>query len=606
MHKDSSTSEMSRPSVIECLRCLAHYWQYLLLFITPFALLPVAVIGHTVEFRCAYVILVMATYWVTEAIPLAVTALIPVFAFPLFGILGTRAVTAVYMKDTNFMFMGGLIMAVAVEHCNLHKRIALFVMMHMGQSPKRLLAGFMITTAFLSMWISNTATAAMMVPIVDAVSKELERTLELKEDPIRKKMAAKEKALQEEATFNQMKQSHYSLAENAQSPTSDMSIKSASMSSKKVSVCYEPEHSTEEDSQALRKMFFLGVAFAANIGGTGSPLGCSPNLIVLSILQSTFGEGTGLNFATWMMFNVPGMILCVTFGWCWLQILCKTCTICKKKGEIEDGNEYQEKAIKIFLQDQYRGLGPVSQHEIVVFCSFTVLVFLWVFRDPGFMHGWAYYISSSFENDVHIRDATPVMLMVFILFCVPRSFRKGNSGVVEGCLTWKVVHERTPWGIILLLGGGLAMAEAAKVSGLSAWLGYQLQYLGFMPKEAIVLFICFVTAMLTEVASNTATASVLLPVLKDLSLAIGVNPIYLMLPAAVCCAYAFMLPVATPGNAIVLTAAGLRTHEMMRAGFVMNVLCVVIITLMINTLGVVLFDLDSFPDWAMNVTSVIS
>ncbi|XP_068207562.1 bromodomain-containing protein 8-like [Palaemon carinicauda] len=276
--------------------------------------------------------------------------------------------------------------------------------------------------------------------------------------------------------------------------------------------------------------------------------------------------------------------------------------ICKKKGEVEEGNDYQEKSIKNFLQEQYQGLGPVSQHEIVVFLSFTVLVFLWVFRDPGFMHGWAYYISSSFDNEVHIRDATPVMLMVFILFCVPRSFRRDNSGsssqpdMAEGCLTWKVVHERTPWGIILLLGGGLAMAEAAKVSGLSAWLGYQLQYLGFMPKEAIVLFICFVTAMLTEVASNTATASVLLPVLKDLSLAIGVNPIYLMLPAAVCCAYAFMLPVATPGNAIVLTAAGLKTHEMMRAGFVMNVLCVVIVTFMINTLGVVLFDVDTFPE----------
>ncbi|XP_068206709.1 Na(+)/citrate cotransporter-like [Palaemon carinicauda] len=325
MHKEGS-SGMSRASVFECLRCVTYYWQYLLLFITPFALLPVAIIGHTVEFRCAYVILVMATYWVTEAIPLAVTALIPVFAFPLFGILGTRAVTAVYMKDTNFMFMGGLIMAVAVEHSNLHKRIALFVMMRMGQSPKRLLAGFMSTTAFLSMWISNTATAAMMVPIVDAVATELERTLELNEDPMKKKMAAKEKALQEEATFHQ-KHSHYSLSENAQSPTSEMSIRSASVSSKKVSVCYEPDHSTEKDSQTLRKMFFLGVAFSANIGGTGSPLGCSPNLIVLSILQSTFGEGTGLNFATWMMFNVPGMIMCLTFGWFWLQVLCKTCRI---------------------------------------------------------------------------------------------------------------------------------------------------------------------------------------------------------------------------------------------------------------------------------------
>ncbi|XP_047470997.1 solute carrier family 13 member 5-like isoform X2 [Penaeus chinensis] len=593
---------------------LMAWWRPMVAVLTPLVLSVIPALTGSAEARCGYVILIMAVYWITEAVPLAATALVPVFAFPLLGVLSTSSVCLVYMKDTNVMFMGGLIMAVAVEHCNLHKRIALFVMLHVGQSPRLLMAGFMITTTFLSMWISNTAAAAMIVPIVDAVVQELAKGQDLDV----KKTRVVAVPLAEDAVVAPRHQSRLALYESNPSiaDTVSTSDEATPRLDQKEAVSRAPELSvlTEADdatSDAVRKMFFLSVAFAANIGGTGSPLGCGPNLVVMGILQSTFSEPTELNFATWMLFNVPGMILNMVLGWCWLQILYMSCG----RNRIQTSNRERDRAMKKFLQEHYDSLGRITQHEIVVLILFSTLVFLWVFRAPGFVTGWAQFFTDSFEEKVVVRDATPVMFMVFLLFCIPArtSWTCCSSGDKasetrnrhETCLTWEVVHAKVPWGVILLLGGGFAVAEAAKVSGLSLWLGHQLQYFAVMPKELIVFVVCLITAMLTEVASNTATASVLLPVIKDLALGINVNPLYLMLPAAVCCAYAFMLPVATPGNAIILTAARMNTLEMMRAGAVMNLLCVLVITLMINTLGVVIFDLHSMPTWVNSTVTVV-
>ncbi|XP_063607725.1 Na(+)/citrate cotransporter-like isoform X2 [Penaeus indicus] len=593
---------------------LMAWWRPMVAVLTPLVLSVIPALTGSSEARCGYVILIMAVYWITEAVPLAATALVPVFAFPLLGVLSTPSVCLVYMKDTNVMFMGGLIMAVAVEHCNLHKRIALFVMLHVGQSPRLLMAGFMITTTFLSMWISNTAAAAMIVPIVDAVVQELGKGQDLDV----KKTRVVAVPLAEDAVVAPRHQSRLALYESNPSiaETASTSDEATPRLDQKEAVSRAPELSvlTEADdatSDAVRKMFFLSVAFAANIGGTGSPLGCGPNLVVMGILQSTFSEPTELNFATWMLFNVPGMILNMVLGWCWLQILYMSCG----RNRIQTNNRERDRAMKKFLQEHYDSLGRITQHEIVVLVLFSTLVFLWVFRAPGFVTGWAQFFTDSFEEKVVVRDATPVMFMVFLLFCIPArtSWTCCSSGDKasetrnrhETCLTWEVVHAKVPWGVILLLGGGFAVAEAAKVSGLSLWLGHQLQYFAVMPKELIVFVVCLITAMLTEVASNTATASVLLPVIKDLALGINVNPLYLMLPAAVCCAYAFMLPVATPGNAIILTAARMNTIEMMRAGAVMNLVCVLVITLMINTLGVVIFDLHSMPTWVNSTVTVV-
>ncbi|XP_064085744.1 Na(+)/citrate cotransporter-like isoform X1 [Macrobrachium nipponense] len=595
------------------IRRMQQNWQFILLILTPLILLPVIIIGRTAEFRCAYVILIMATYWISEVLPLSVTAVIPVVAFPLLGVLGTKIVCAVYMKDTTVLFLGGLMMAVAVEHCNLHKRIALFVMVRVGQSPKRLLAGLMLITTFLSMWISNTATAAMMVPIVDAIVNEIEET---------KAAQTSRKEAQEPGDEEPLERTRF--VKPGERQIRLMEQEEGFLEYEEPAECYEASRRSsdsrktlpgdQESSHAIKKMLFLGVAFACNIGGTGTPLGCGPSIVVFSILQSTFGEETGLNFASWMMYNIPGMLVCTALGWFWLQIFCRTSGLCKKKTREDDAdelNESQQQSIREFLLSQYRALGPISQHEAIVSASFVILVFLWVFRSPGFVSGWAHLFGRSHDSKLYIHNASPAILMVLLLFCIPKSFKNAlktddkssRQQTVETCLSWEVVNKKTPWGIVLLLGGGLAMAEGAQVSGLSRWLGDGLQYFKFMPKGAIAFLLSVIMAMMTEVASNTATASFFLPVIKDLALAIGVNPIYLMLPAAVCCAYAFMLPVATPGNAIILKRSGLETREMIRAGFVMNLLCVTTTSFMINTLGRAFFDFETFPDWAKNVTS---
>lgn len=584
------------------LRIVAPQWRTFVLVLTPllFGIFPLLI--PTSEARCGYVILVMAVYWMTEAIPLAVTALIPVFAFPLLGILSTGKVCLVYMKETNMMFLGGLTVAIAVEHCNLHKRIALFVILHIGQSPRRLMAGFMLTTMFLSMWISNTASTAMMVPIVDAILVELYSSRGKDGDQGEAagdlSVAPQHQSQMELVTTNGKSGQSQEVSE---SPSRDaVGAKEAIAGDSSDSLTATPP---DEECRAFKDMCFLALAYSANLGGTGSLTGTGPNLVTKAVLSSSFSEPTGLNFATWMAFNVPGMLVCVLLAWLWLQFLFMG--LCGRKSSIQQTTPEREAAVKRLIREKYRQLGPMTHHEATVLTLFVVLVFLWLFRAPEFVPGWSKWFSSAFGEHLEVDDATPAMLIVFLLFVLPAKlnfwcFRDPNAPPTSSpaCMTWDVVQKKIPWGVVLLLGGGFAMAEASKVSGLSVWLGEQLRYFDVMPKEAIVFIVCLMTAMLTEVASNTATASILLPVLKELALNIKVNPLYLMLPAAVCCSYAFMLPVATPPNAIVFAAANMRSQDMMKAGFAMNVICVLVITVMINTLGVALFDLQNMPSWA--------
>ncbi|XP_068207338.1 Na(+)/citrate cotransporter-like isoform X2 [Palaemon carinicauda] len=583
------------------------YWKGLILVLWPLIILPLPVVSATSAARCGYVILIMAIYWMTEALPLAVTALIPVFAFPLLGILSTGECCLVYMKETNMMFLGGLTVAIAVEHCNLHKRIALFVILHVGQSPRRLMAGFMLTTMFLSMWISNTASTAMMVPIVDAILVELYATRNKKQEEnataIDMNASSSQNQLELAPTGkNGVGDGHNKKEESeSEAGTTDVAIKSTSLTATP----------PDEECRALRDMCFLATAYAANIGGTGSLTGTGPNLVVKGVLASSFSEPTGLNFATWMAFNVPGMIICVILAWVWLQVLFMG--LFRKKSPIQQSTPERTAAVKRLINQKYKELGPVTHHEATVLTLFIILVLLWLFRAPEFVPGWASWFKESFEG-IEVDDATPAMLIVTLLFILPARlnfwcFRNPKDPEAPtpspACMSWQVVQEKIPWGVVLLLGGGFAMAEGANKSGLSAWLGEQLVAFNVMPKEAIVFVVSLMTAMLTEVASNTATASILLPVLKEMALNINVNPLYLMLPAAVCCSYAFMLPVATPPNAIVFSAANMKSADMMKAGFLMNIICVVVITVMINTLGVALFDLQHMPPWANSTISAL-
>ncbi|RXG56914.1 Solute carrier family 13 member 3 [Armadillidium vulgare] len=291
------------------------------------------------------------------------------------------------------------------------------------------------------------------------------------------------------------------------------------------------------------------------------------------MMISSFPGDTGLNFVTWMLFNVPAMLLCILCMWTLLQIHFMGIGKWRKFPKC---SEEKKERIRNLVQHHYDSLGPITFHEICVTVLFSTLVLLWVFRAPG-----------------KVGNATPAILIKNQRFSEP----------TPPCLTWEAVHKKVPWGLILLVGGGFAMAEGASASGLSTWMQVQLQVLEVLPKQAIVFLVCLITTFLTEIITNITAASILLPVLRDMAIGLGIHPLYLMLPGTVCCSYAFMLPVSNPPNAIAFNASTMKTTDMMKAGVFLNFICILIMTLLINTLGVAIFDLNTFPVWAGNITS---
>ncbi|KAK2714007.1 Na(+)/citrate cotransporter-like isoform X2 [Artemia franciscana] len=559
------------------------YWKSILVILIPLALLPLPVVIPTSESRCGYVVILMALYWMTEAVPLAITSLLPVVLFPLLGIMSTGDVCIAYMKETNMMFIGGLMVAIAIEHCNLHKRIALGVLLMVGSSPRWLMLGFMITTMFLSMWISNTAATAMMVPIVLAIIDEIYKDEE-------------EEVFHDEYMSNELK-----LEEK---PTKEEEYLESVVSSQQVIVtARKPDKRKVSDEEVgqknTRDAMMFSVSFSSNIGGTGTLTGTPPNLAMKATLNSLYPEQTDMNFATWMAFNVPGMLINVFIAWIWLQLL-----FIGFDWKAERENKQAQQKARALIKMKLKELGPMTFHEAMVLTLFIILALLWFFRDPQFIPGWA---APWHEIGIQVEDATAAILIVTLMFMIPAQpdfwclRPKEATGKVKAgpaLLNWQVCQDKIPWGIVLLLGGGFALSDAVKVSGLSDWLGIQLEGLKVLPQFAILVIVCVMTAIVTEVASNTATANILLPVLAKMSEQIGVNPLYLMLPAAVTCSYAFMLPVATPPNAIVFTAGKMKAKEMIKTGFMMNIFCVIVLCALTETLGVALFDIKTFPDWA--------
>ncbi|XP_046386160.1 solute carrier family 13 member 5 isoform X1 [Ischnura elegans] len=556
------------------------HWKSLVVVLVPLLLLPIPLASYTKAARCGYVVLLMAIYWMTDAVPLPVTSLLPVALFPLLGVLSTEDVCVSYLKETNMMFIGGLAVALAIEHCHLHERIALKVLLLVGTSPRLLMLGFMLTTMFLSMWISNTATTAMMAPIVAAVLKELK--------------------MKNHSWSAVKKRSITSIGDKVSSAeegnaNSNMEVEKEP-APRKASVDADEENREGPSQETI--CYYLGIAYAANIGGTGTVTGTGTNLTFMGIFEGLFPHATGLNFATWMIFNVPGMLINIFIAWVWLQILFMRLF----RGGIQAGGPEASKKIKEMIHNKYEQLGPMTFHEGSVLTLFIILVFLWFFRSPQFITGWADVIT-----DIKIKDATPAIFIVFLMYVLPANLdflpwtSKNGRRPRRACpslLTWKVLHDRLPWGLILLLGGGFAMAKACNDSGLSKWMGEQLVVLEVLPPWVLVSVICLITTFATEVTSNTAIANIFLPVLGEVSKVIHQHPLYLMMPTTLCCSYAFMLPVATPPNAIVVAVSKMKTVDMMRAGIMMNFLCVFVILILFNTLGRVMFDIDTFPEWA--------
>ena len=460
----------------------------------------------------------MAVWWVTEAVPLAVTSLLPVALFPLLGIMDGKSVSASYFNDVIFLFMGGFIIALAMQRWNLHRRIALSILVMIGTSPGRILLGFMSATAFLSMWISNTATAMMMIPILLSVINKLDETVD-------------------ENVINR-----YSIG------------------------------------------LLLGVAYSASIGGMATLVGTPPNLSFVRIFQIYFPDAPEISFARWFMFALP--ITLVFFGFAWV-LLYVMFSPSKHKWSNVDKNS---------LRLQLLEIGPMSYEEKVVFINFISVAILWLFRaDLNFgwftIPGWA----QIFPFSEYINDGTVAIFIAVLLFVLP-----SKAENTRRIMNWKTA-ENIPWHIILLFGGGFALASGFKESGLSTWFGSQLVWVADYHVLLVIFFISFMMTFLTELTSNTATTEMILPILAGIAISSGINPLLLMLPATLSGSMAFMLPVATPPNAIIFATNRIKVIEMARAGIYLNLAGAAIITVMTYFLATWVFDinLNEMPLWAV-------
>uniref|UniRef100_A0A669P936 Solute carrier family 13 member 5 n=1 Tax=Phasianus colchicus TaxID=9054 RepID=A0A669P936_PHACC len=524
------------------------------------------------EAKCAYIIIIMAVYWCTEVIPLAVTSLMPVVFFPLLGVQSSKSVCLQYLNDTNMLFVGGLIVAISVERWNLHKRIALRVLLILGVKPALLMLGFMIVTAFLSMWISNTATTAMMVPIVQAVLDQMDNT-------------------ENDVTMMEQLCSLYLVISNGQVPDGTRSSEEKKM---KKRIC---------------KGMTLCVCYAASIGGTATLTGTGPNMVLKGQMNQLYPNNNDVvNFASWFGFAFPNMILMLVLAWLWLQCSFMGFNF-KKSWGCGTVRTAKEKAAYNVLKAEMKKLGPISYAEFNVLVMFALLVVLWFSRHPGFVKGWASRLFP--EGEKYITDSAPAVFIALLLFILPANkpkFIGWNSNIKKPFLSaplldWNVVQRKMPWSIVLLLGGGFALADASANSGLSAWLGHQMTPLGSIPPWSIATVLSLIIAVFTECTSNVATATLFLPVFSSMATSVKIHPLYVMLPGTLSASFAFMLPVATPPNAIVFSYGHIRVLDMVRSGIVMNIIGVFCVTLAINTWGRPIFELDTFPTWANSTTN---
>lgn len=457
----------------------------------------------------------MAIWWVSETIPLAATALVPLVLFPALGVLDGKAVSEVYMNHIIFVFVGGFMMALAMERWNLHRRIALKLLMLVGVSPGRILLGFMATSAFLSMWISNTATTMMMIPIMMSIVGSLEESLTAK-------------AVSRYATG-----------------------------------------------------LFLAIAYSASVGGMSTLVGSPTNLVLPRILTLLYPEAPDISFTNWMMFALPISLFMLVMVYLVIRLRFRPA----ERWTGIDRDHFRK---------AYKKLGPASSEERTVFILFLILAFLWITRASINLNritipGW----SQLFKTPAYINDGTVAMLMSIILFIVP-----AGKDRKERIMDWKTA-QRLPWNIVVLFGGGFALALGFQSSGLSVWFGEQLNWTGSINPYLILLAVVTLMSFLTELTSNVASTQMLLPVFASLAVSSGNNPLFLMIPATLASSLAFMLPTATPPNAIIFGTDRIDVATMVRTGFILNMLGVltVVVTTWLLGSGDFHFEPGILPAW---------
>jgi len=435
--------------------------------------------GMSVEAsRVAAVALLMACFWMAETVPIPATAMLPIFLFPLLGVMPASEVTLSYGNQILFLFMGGFLIAVAMQKWNLHRRIALTVIDKVGSSPNRLVLGFMLATALLSMWISNTATCVMMTPVAIAVVEQTRM-----------------------------------------------------------------ENNNTSGNNNFGTALMLGIAYSSSAGGVSTLVGTPPNAILIGIIDTLYGYQ--ISFVDWMKLGMPVSICMLTIVW---VVLTK---IMYPMNDADSDSDHARDHIRQELAE----MGPMSGEEKKVASLFFMVALCWILRGL-FTPEWLSFVS----------DPAIAMCGAFLLFIIPADKKQGGF-----ILDWDTA-KTIPWDIIILMGGGFALAAGFSGSGLTEWLANQLTILQGVHFFVLIIVVVLFVTFLTEMTSNAATATLFIPVMGALAISMDLHPFALMVPAALGASMAFMLPVATPPNAIVFASRQITIAQMARTGFVLNLL----------------------------------
>ena len=468
--------------------------------------------------RMAAIAILMVVWWITEAIPIPATSLIPVALFPVIGIMNGNEVCLHYMNSYIFLFLGGFIIALALERWQLHKRIALHTIHILGDQPKRIILGFMLAVSFLSMWISNTAAAMMMLPIAMSVISLV--------------------------NLNEFDKK-----------SGDNSI--------------PPKFKTNFPIALM-----LAVAYGASIGGVGTLVGTPPNLVFSQIFTMEFPHNTEITFSKWLVIGIPFTIIFLSLTWFLLVFIIYPLG----KEKIISGS--------VIIKDELEKLGPITLAEKRLLVIFIATAVAWIFRkeisiSPAIiLPGW-----SSILGLTEVNDGTVAIFMAIFLFLIPAGNKKG-----ERLMDWDTA-KRLPWGILLLFGGGFALAAGFSSSGLSDLIGKQLVFLSKAPHIIIILCVSLLVTFLTEMTSNTATIQVILPIMAGLTRGMAMDPLVLMLPATISASCAFMLPVATPPNAVIFGSGKVPIIKMVKAGIILNFVGVIVVLIVVYFFAIPAFNI---------------
>ncbi|WP_179352190.1 SLC13 family permease [Winogradskyella vidalii] len=474
--------------------------QYIGLFLGPLLFILIKFFFHPAGLNdSANAILAstawVAVWWITEAIAIPVTALLPIVLFPLSGGISIAETTASYGHKYIFLFLGGFVLAIAIEKWNLHKRIALNIINFVGTNVTKIILGFMVATALLSMWISNTASAVMILPVGMAI------VLQLQDNP----------------------------------------------------------HTDKNENLIFGKALMLAIAYSASIGGIATLIGTPPNLVLAGVVESTYN--TEITFAQWFLFGFPISVILLIICWIYLTRF----AFKFKQKEFPGGKKEIERQLK--------AMGKTTYEEKVVLVVFTIAAIAWISRS---------FILTKWLPAID--DTIIAISAAVVLFLIPDKEKN------DALLSWPDVV-KLPWGILLLFGGGMALASGFEVSGLAAWIGNQLTALVGVSIFVLLLVLIAAVNFLTEITSNMATTAMLLPVLVALATVLDVHPYILLVSATLAASCAFMLPVATPPNAVVFGSGYLKIEDMVKKGLWMNVISILLVTLIVYFVLPLVWDL---------------